>query len=348
MGSHPDVYEAFSSLAAEGLLSGFDVVPFMKHRMDGESDIQISNRIGQILDEGEHGLVVWMHTGSLAISEDALDSILARPQRPTMVYWEGDSHHPIYNPVQRAMVAIMRKCRHVYSPCGGPVIQSLRKAGIGSLAYAPSCASGSRFPRVWSPWDAHAYSIVMIGNRVTSRIPFKSWPGSVRRARLIERLATLHGAEMAVYGRGWSGPTAKGPCAFDSQSDVYKSSKITVGVNNSTLPYVFSNRLPIALASGIPVLYHRNPGLDQIFPHGMDDVFFDDENDVFGRVEALLDTDATHLETVSRRNREFFESNLSRVVVARYIVRRALGAPTRVSPSENTPLWQQIPPMIGR
>jgi len=346
LGSHPDVYEAFDLLVEEGLLSGYDVVPYLHLRADGQSDATIVRSITEAVSSGGHGLVIWMHTGSLEVDDESLERITSVPSRPKMVYWEGDSYHPFYKPIPRTMTDIMRSCAQVYVPCGGPMIRSLRAAGVKHVRYAPSCASGTRFPHVWSAGGAYQHDIVVVGNRVSSRIPFKTMPGARRRRVLVDALVRRYGRRVAVYESGWTGPNAMGPLQFDEQQRVYESSLMSVGVNNSTYPYVFSNRLPIALACGVPLLYHRNPGFDEIFPSELGDLFFDDERSVFARIDALISAGPQHLAAISRRNRQFFEENFTRVTVASFIVRRAMGGACW-SASEESIRWQQLPALLA-
>jgi Glycosyl transferases group 1 len=342
-GSHPDVYEAFEDLVAEGLIDRFDVYPFLRRRTQGASDEEISGEIRALLQEGGHALIVWMHTGSLDITAAALAAIEALPQRPAMVYWEGDSYHPLYKPVPKEMLALMSRCRQVYLPCGGAVVGTLRAAGVRDLHYAPSCASATRFPRIWQPGGERTHDVVMIGNRVTSRIPFKSMPGARRREGLVRRLERRYGRRFAVYGAGWSGPSAKGPCAFDEQARVYQRATVAVGVNNSTYPLVFSNRVPIAMACGIPLVYSANPRFAEVFPDQVRATFFSTADEALALIDGLLETPPSSLGEMSLRNRAFFEANLTKSAVARFIVGRATG---RGDLPSHAP-WQLVPPLLS-
>jgi hypothetical protein len=355
-GSHPDVFEAFEDLVTEGLVARFDGYPFLARRKEGASDEVITQEIMALLREGGHDLVVWMHTGSLDISSGALDAIQALPQRPAMVYWEGDSYHPIYKPVPRPMLKIMSRCGDVYIPCGGPVVRSLRAAGVREPRYAPSCTSGRRFPLVWKADAERTHDVVMIGNRATSRIPFKRMPGARRREQLVRALERRYGARFALYGSGWTGPSARGSCRFDEQAAVYERATVAVGVNNSTYPLVFSNRLPIAMACGIPLVYSSNPRFSEVFPDAVRTTFFSGAREALRLIDESLDAEPSTLEEQSLRNRAFFEANLTKTAVARFIVERALGgvdglSGVRRSPegrrgrAETTPAWQAVAPL---
>jgi hypothetical protein len=358
LGSHPDVYEAFQELVAQELIEGFDVYPYLALRKQGMPDDRIVAEIMETMRQHAYELVVWMHTGLLSVTDADLDAIVAMPQRPTMVYWEGDSYHPFYKPIPRQMLSIMRRCSQVFMPCGGPIVRSLRRAGVQTVRYAPSCASGTRFPAVWDADREKAHDIVMIGNRVTRRLPLKRMPGARSRQQLVEALERRYGSRFAVYGRGWTGPSAMGQCEFDEQARVYSRAAVTIGVNNSTYPLVFSNRLPIAMACGIPVVYSSNARFAEVFPAAVRATFFASVAEALETIDGLLESEATILRQMSLRNRAFFETDLTRSLVARHVVEcalvgtelhsgegqdRARGA----SPDANVnePRWQRIPPL---
>jgi hypothetical protein len=358
LGSHPDVYEAFQELVAQGLIEGFDVYPYLVFRGQGKPDSRIAEEILETLRQHGHELVVWMHTGLLSVTDADLDAIEAMPQHPTMVYWEGDSYHPFYKPIPRQMLSIMRRCSQLFMPCGGPIVRSLRRAGVRTVRYAPSCASGTRFPAVWDAERETVHSVVMIGNRVSRRLPLKRMPGARTRERLVKALEKRYGSQFAVYGHGWTGPSAMGPCEFDEQARVYSRASVTIGVNNSTYPLVFSNRLPIAMACGIPVVYSSNARFAEVFPANVRATFFTSVAEALTTIDGLLGSEATALQEMSLRNRAFFETDLMRSLVARHIFESALGDPEShcgegqdwargASPDSELsgPRWQRIPPL---
>jgi hypothetical protein len=313
-------------------------------RAQGVADSEIVETIMRAALDGGHELIVWMHTGSLAVPDDVLAAIIRSPARPKMAYWEGDSYHPWYKPLPPQMAAIMRRCDAVFMPCGGAVLETLRKAGVRRVLYAPSCASGTRFPHVWRADDAHEHDIVVVGNKVSSRIPFKTMPGAHRRALIVKALIKRYGRGVAVYGSGWTGPNAMGPIAFDEQTDVYRKARLTVGVNNSTYPYVFSNRLPITLAVGVPVLYRRNPGYDILFPKTLQDFFFAEPAELHGKIDALLAEDDAALEVRSREGRRFFSSCLTTTKAARQVVNETLD--WRHRSGRDVCAWQRAPLLL--
>ena len=349
IGSHPDVHEALSVLSAEGVVDAYQVYPFSYHRAQGMPDEEIAAEILDRVSACSVDLIVWMHTGDLDISERNLERIQSVNRGLRMVYWEGDSYHPFHKPVPARMQRIMRRCDRVFLPCGGAIVGQLRRAGVTSLYYAPSCASGTRFPVVWDAEASHDFDVVMVGNRVASRIPFKTMPGARQRNRNVALLEKRYGSRFAVFGNGWKGPFAQGPIAFDSQATVYASARIAVGVNNSVYPLVFSNRLPIAMACGIPLAYSRNPRFEEIFEEQFLDHMFSTPHQMLHRIDTLLNQESHALSEISKGNRIFFENNLSTVSVARHVVTSVLAgvsvhghAIARKASDESCPHWMQV------
>jgi hypothetical protein len=360
LGSHTDLYEAFELLAAEALIEGFDVYPYLLRRSEGLGDADIAAEIHDMARDGLHEVIVWMHTGQLRVLDSALNAIERLPSRPTMMYWEGDAYHPWYRRTPEEMLTIMRHCRLVFVPCGGPMLRVLARAGVGEVRYAPSCTSGKRFPHVWRAERDYHHDVVMIGNRVGSRIPFRTWPGARMREALVKALERRYGARFAVYGQGWTGPSAQGPCRFDDQGLVYALAKVAIGVDNTRYAWAFSDRLPIAMACGIPLVYNGNPGFRDVFGAEFADTFFEGIGDAITHVDRLLLQDNSSLQLCSARNRRFFETDLSMVVVARHVIsqsallalsgrenqKRTLAQATEYTQAPAAS-WQRIPPLAG-
>ena len=99
------------------------------------------------------------------------------------------------------------------------------------------------------------FDVVLIGNRVNSRTSFKTMPGARLRARLVRRLTKRYGSRFAVFGKGWAGGSLPLRVHAPSMSSwtCISNRRSPVGASNPWGPPVFSNRLPIAFAMGIPI-----------------------------------------------------------------------------------------------
>ena len=105
----------------------------------------------------------------------------------------------------------------------------------------------------------------MIGSRMSSKLPFKRMPGSSMRRQLAARFTSRFGSRFAVFGSGWTGPSAHGPVPYAGQAEVYGRSAAVLGCNNLYAKYSFSDRLPIALQSGRPLIHEFVEGAQEVF-----------------------------------------------------------------------------------
>ena len=110
LGSHSDVYEALDRLAADGVMDEYVVYPYLQRLHEGVSHSAISEGILETARQRCADLIIWMHTGSLMVSDECLESLRALPDSPTMVYWEGDSYHSWFKPLPSSMLTVMRRC----------------------------------------------------------------------------------------------------------------------------------------------------------------------------------------------------------------------------------------------
>lgn len=355
-GSHPDTYETFTGLVRDGFIEWYDVYSHLLAKGRGLTDKQIAREIFESVADNRQDLVIWMHTGRLKIGDATLQRIRRLPQRPVMAYWEGDAYHPWFKPVPREMLGIMRHCDRVFMCSGGSIMKTLARAGITEARFAPHCTSGTRFRASWRPEGPFDHDVVLIGNRVTTKRPFKTMPGARERQRLVHLFEQRFGSNFAVYGSGWTGPSARGFRPFHEQEQLNATSRVAIGVENLFNPFYFSDRLPIALACGVPLIYRRNPGHDQVFGDALADRFFCTPPEAIALVERLLASDSEALRAESQANRLFFEQNLTTEIVARYVVSESV-AHTATASAECTlseragaattkPPWQQIPPLI--
>jgi hypothetical protein len=81
------------------------------------------------------------------------------------------------------------------------------------------------------------------------------------------------GGRFACFGAGWEGfPFAREPVPYHQQGEANRRAWVTVGWDHFTpTPFYSSDRLPIALASGVVHVTSYQPGYDVMFPreHGL-------------------------------------------------------------------------------
>ena len=117
----------------------------------------------------------------------------------------------------------------------------------------------------------------------------------------------VFGTRFAVYGRGWEGFLRdRGPLPFDRQHEVLRRSWLSVGYDDFPgTPYYFSDRLPIALLSGVAHVAHFHPGYDTIFGNGRELLWAHSLEEIVETVRYALGRGPSILNELGAQGREF-------------------------------------------
>jgi hypothetical protein len=293
-GAFPDVRDAFDGYVAEGLLDEYRVYPHTARGNDGLDGDQVGAELVELAREHEPAVVLWFHTGRLALQQGALHGIRSSPGRPLFGYVEGDEYHWLYKPAPRQMLSLAAACDAAFLVADALLAAELRRRGCGDVLYIPSATDDVRFGAPLDPDAEPEWDAVVVGSNVRPRFGLlRDWPGMRLRRAVVELLARRLGSRFAVFGPGWTGPCAKGPIPFTRQDEAYRNARVGVGTQALTVPpgrYAFSNRLPIMLGSGSLVAYSRGVGYEELFPPG-NPVWFGDAEDAWRQVRGLLDLD---------------------------------------------------------
>lgn len=152
----------------------------------------------------------------------------------------------------------------------------LRRAGARDVRWVPSVFNADDFGARRIPLDRQ-FDVVMIANESSSRFPLMSIPGSRSRIKLAGLLERRFGSRFALFGNGWSGSSAMGPIPYLSQEQVVQSAWITANWDHyPNEKKSFSDRLPIALASGTVHVTSSHPGYDELFHKDLGFIYHED------------------------------------------------------------------------
>jgi hypothetical protein len=205
----------------------------------------------------------------------------------------------------------------------GANARQFETAGARHIAYVPSNASLAQFGAAWTPTATRGRDVIVIGNRIRGRvalqerIPWARMPGVFAREQLVRRLGAVFGARFAVHGTGWDGFVGnRGPVAFARQHEVLRDSWLAVGYDHFPgTPLYFSDRLPVALLSGVAYAVHYRPGYESLFRRGRELLW---AHTVEGLVELARDAlgrGPAYLDELGARGRAFARDKLSTEVV---------------------------------
>jgi hypothetical protein len=298
-GAHDDVHRALGRLVASGQLEGFAVIPHSARLADGVDERAIAEEILTTARSLEATAVIWSHTGSLRIDDGLLDRLHSLPSKPAMAYWDNDMYHWFCKPFPRAALRVARHCDVVFVCGDSAYVDGLHRRGCADIRYTPLPTDEVRFPMpaaVTASQRQYEHDVVLVGNRVRSRIPLKTMPGARERERLVALFTRRLGRRFAVYGHDWTGLSARGPIPFLEQGRAYRSARLVLGDNNLHAAYYFSNRLPIAMSSGCVVVHNWEPGLDTVFTEQPPFHLFRTREQAWQTVSRLLSLDDAELD----------------------------------------------------
>ncbi len=213
-------------------------------------------------------IVFWSHPDNYPITCDVIAAMRRVGGNPLLVYHEGD-------PFDKWCKRLGRSQRTLYSE--SDVFFTVGLGGARRLFqniclhknfyYTSSYTEFERFGirsvtgQLGSRLDA-----VMIGN-IPRRLGLIRHPGSPERIRLARGLRKLFGARFACYGTGWpKGTNAAGSIAHVAQREVIQTSRMSLMWEHfPRYSFYYSDRLPIALAAGVPFVTSARPGHDILF-----------------------------------------------------------------------------------
>lgn len=267
-GAHDDVHRALGRLVAAGRLEDFAVIPHAARLADGTDEKSIAEEVLTTARSFEATAIICSHTGSLRIEDHVLDRLRSLRSRPVMAYSDLDMYHWFCKPFPRAALRIAQRCDVVFVCGDSDYVKSLQRHNCSDIRYIPLPTDEVRFPMPSATSGLkreYDYDVVLVGNRVRSRLPLKTMTGAREREQLVALFTRRLGRRFAVYGHGWTGTSARGPLPFEAQGRAYRSARLVLGNNNLHAAYYFSNRLPIAMSSGCVMVHNWEPGLDTVF-----------------------------------------------------------------------------------
>lgn len=329
-GAHVDVHRALERLRAAGAIGRSVVVPHVAVRGE-RGDAAAEAAVVSAAEEIGADAVLWSHTGDWRVRIGTVDALRAR--NVAMGYLDGDWYDAWHKPFPVASRALACTCDVAFVPGAGWHSRKLSAGGCARVEYVP-LTTDERF--MGGEHSATPeFDVVLVGNRVRSRMPLKTMPGARWREEIVDALSRRYGSRFTVFGNGWSGPNAGGPIPFEQQRDVYSSASVVVGVNNLRASYYFSNRLPIAMSCGAKTVHNWEPGLDVVFPDEVRPRLFTTTAEALVAVDTALEADFDPVPA-----REFADERVSMDAAMTYMVAYLDALSRRKTPQPN--------PWIGR
>ena len=215
-------------------------------------------------------IIFWSHPDDYPVSKALIAGIRECGSDPLLVYHEGDPFDRFFKILKSPQKTLYRASDVFFTVGlgeGRRLFERIRPHR--HLYHSPTYTEQERFA-LPAPLGklASRFDAVMIGN-VAKRIRVFKHPGSSQRVQLARGLAKLFGNRFASFGDGWPGDTNNlGPLRHVQQADVLQSSRMSLMWDHfPEYTFYYSDRLPIALAAGVPFITSTRPGYDTIFPN---------------------------------------------------------------------------------
>jgi len=131
--------------------------------------------------------------------------------------------------------------------------------------------------------------------------PQSLFPEAIIRYQIAQKIKDIFGSRAGLFGTGyppqWNIQHTSSPAQIN---DIYNSSVCVLSVSNfNDISHYFSDRLPIAMASGRPCLCWSFPGYESYFAHGSDLIIVRNISEMIDQVH-LLKQNPEYANTVGR------------------------------------------------
>lgn len=310
--------DALARLHDNGQLSALEINSFR------QADPQIALReIFQQAERFQPDVILFTKIGVFPVTDDWFARLRALKSGPSIVYYDGDIYGRVFKRLNSSTQTMIRNADLVLV-CGlGQNAESFKDAGAKKIRYLRHNASLRQFGEAWSPTGVREFDVVVIGNRIPprvalqARVPWGRMPGAFERDELVRALGRTFGRRFAVFGSGWETFIGnQGPIPFERQHEALRRGWMSIGYDHfPETPFYFSDRLPIALMSGVAHLCHYHPGYDTMFQNGRELLWAHDVGGLVELAQVALSRGSAFLQRIADTGRTYALENLTTEVV---------------------------------
>jgi hypothetical protein len=261
---------AFDEMARSGVIGELRIHSFLAEFLAREKNREAAHRA--LLEEVRSfrpDILFWQHPLGYPLSHEFLREVRAAAGSPVIAFHEADPFDRWYKLIPNEVSVLYRHSDVFFTVGLGAACDLFNRIRIHPrFRYSPSCVDRERFgaapPRVES--IGSQYDAVMIGTIGTRIRGLYRQPCSGHRIRLARGLARQFGDRFATFGAGWpAGTNCRGPIPYASQTGVLQTARMSIMWDlYPEYTHYFSDRLPIAMLSGIPFVTNRRNGLDTV------------------------------------------------------------------------------------
>lgn len=273
--------------------------------------------INDLAEKLKPEMIVFFHVLKFPITKGFIKKLRSIESKPIVIYDEGDMYGGFTKPITSSMKVLMQES-DVVSIRGLGKFYNKVKQYNKNVIYTPHSNSLYRYTNKLNISKNRNYNVVFIGNNIRSKLGYlRRIPGSVERENFVKNFGKCIGDNLNVYGRGWDNIVRnEGYLDFKLQHEVCNQSWFHVSYEHyPNIPYYFSDRLPIVLASGQIYICHYHKGYENIFA-GCDFMyFFKTQEEAIDIIKYLSSLSEEQLYQKAKNAKSFSDNHLSPVIV---------------------------------
>ena len=309
---------ALSLLCQKGLLDQVTVFSYLVEAKKYGDWSKMMNELFNVIQENLPDLILVQHLGKNQITEKDVQKIKSfyKDHTPVIAYDERDVYGYFRKPLPKTVLDFARLCDAVFLVAAGSFANRFRKAGCKNVYYLSHVSNDVIFGKPWQPTMERKYDVIMIGNRATRKFSLLEMPGVKEREELVKKFSLKYGERFAVFGKGWEKfQRSEGPISFTFQEEIARQSWICIGHDHFyNYEGYFSNRLPIALFSGVPFVSRKTPGIENLLIDGYHCRFFYSIDESIEICDELLKWPKERLIDLGLRGSDFAKKYLNEEV----------------------------------
>jgi hypothetical protein len=260
---------AFAEMRECGIISALEIYSFLpEYQRDRDRDLAHQKLI-EIVRAFQPGIIFWQHPENFPVTPELVRALRQCGSSPLIVYHEADPFDRLYKPIREAQRVLYTNSDvflHVALGLGRKLWEEIEPHR--HFYYSPNCVDMERFTAPIVPQDVGSvYDAVMFGSIARSFKSVIKQPGAKFRVELARKMARTFGNRFASFGAGWpTGTNCRGKWPHELQTSMIQKARMSVIWDlYKDHTFYFSDRLPIALASGLPFITSHHRGYEVLF-----------------------------------------------------------------------------------
>jgi hypothetical protein len=262
---------AFTEMLEQGVIGDLKIYSYLADYFAKSRKKEAAHReLLDVVRAFQPDIIFWQHPNEYPVPATLIEQIRACGSSPLIAYHEGDPFDRWYKLMAPEVVTLYRHCDVFFTIGLGYARRAFSKLRQHPhFYYSPSIFDRERIGLEPPSLDTigSKYDAIMIGTIGTRIRGMYRQPHSGKRIRLARAMTKAFGDRFAVFGAGWpSGTNNLGKIQYGDQARTIQTAKMSMMWDvYPEYTYYFSDRLPIALASGIPFITNRRFGFEAMF-----------------------------------------------------------------------------------